>query len=217
MTDDPRVRAHKRRLAWMPWLWDKLKPHQREWAEPWQQQVQAELVAVERVQLGRDVFLAPSAALVAEPHREIVVSDGVRVGAQVFVHGPVELGPRVSLNPRVSIDGGRAGVRLGPDVRVATGATLFAFNHGIAPDRLVREQPVVSEGIVIGRDVWIGANAGVTDGVTIGAHAVVAMGAVVTRDVPEWAVVGGVPARILGDRRTWGRGLPVGDLPCGRR
>ena len=54
---------------------------------------------------------------------------------------------------------------------------------------------------MIGRDVWIAAGAGVTDGVTIGDHAVIGMGAVVTRDVPEWAIVGGVPARVIGDRR----------------
>jgi acetyltransferase-like isoleucine patch superfamily enzyme len=54
--------------------------------------------------------------------------------------------------------------------------------------------------------VWIGANAGITDGVRIGDHAVVGMGAVVTADVPDWAVAGGVPARILGDRRRWQEG-----------
>jgi acetyltransferase-like isoleucine patch superfamily enzyme len=69
------------------------------------------------------------------------------------------------------------------------------------PGRPVKDQPVTSRGIRIGADVWIGANAGVTDGVSVGDHAVVAMGAVVTRDVPEWALVGGVPARIIGDRR----------------
>ncbi len=78
--------------------------------------------------------------------------------------------------------------------RIATGAVLYAFDHGLDPAREVREQPVTSKGIRIGRDVWIGANAGVTDGVRIGDHAVVAMGAVVTRDVPAWAIVGGVPA-----------------------
>jgi acetyltransferase-like isoleucine patch superfamily enzyme len=67
--------------------------------------------------------------------------------------------------------------------------------------RNIKDQPVRSLGIRIGRDVWIGANAGVTDGVIIGDHAVVAMGAVVTRDVPEWAIVGGVPAVVIGDRR----------------
>ena len=201
MSADPHQHAHQRRLSWMPWLWDRMRPHQRAWAVPWQAALQAEIAAHERVEFGDDVFVSPEASLIAEPHRDIVVGDGARIGAHVFVHGPVTLGPRVSLNPRVSIDGGRAGVTLGADVRVATGATLYAFDHGLAADRPVREQPVTSTGIVVGDDVWIGANAGVTDGVTIGAHAVVAMGAVVTRDVPPWAIVAGVPARIIGDRR----------------
>jgi acetyltransferase-like isoleucine patch superfamily enzyme len=95
---------------------------------------------------------------------------------------------------------------VGAGTRIASGACLYAFDHGLDPARTVREQPVTSLGIRIGADVWIGANAGITDGVTVGDHAVVAMGAVVTRDVPEWAVVGGVPARVLGDRRTWRAG-----------
>lgn len=201
MPEDAHRHAHIQRLSWMPWLWDRLKPHQRAWAEPWQDAVQAGISAVERVRFGADVFVSPEAALVAEPHREIVVGDSARIGAHVFVHGPVTMGPRVSLNPRVSIDGGRAGVTLGADVRVATGACLYAFDHGMAPGAPIRTQAVSSRGIVVGDDVWIGANAGVTDGVTIGAHAVVAMGAVVTRDVPEWAIVAGVPARVVGDRR----------------
>ena len=78
--------------------------------------------------------------------------------------------------------------------------TLYAFDHGIEADRPIREQRVRSRGITIGRDVWIGARAGVTDGVTIGDGAVVAMGAVVTHDVPPLVVVGGVPARVLKSR-----------------
>jgi len=93
------------------------------------------------------------------------------------------------------------GITVGDGTRIASGATLYAFNHGLDPGRPLLGQPVTSRGIAVGGDVWIGANAGVTDGVRIGDHAVVAMGAVVTRDVPDWAMVGGVPARIIGDRR----------------
>ena len=107
----------------------------------------------------------------------------------------------MSINARVSMDGGAAGLSIGAGSRIATGAAIYAFDHGIRPDRPIREQPVTSQGIAIGQDVWIGANACVTDGVRIGDGAVVGMGAVVTRDIPPGAIVGGAPARIIGDRR----------------
>lgn len=185
----------------MPWLYFSLKPAHREWAEAWQRQVQAHFSAVETITFGANVFVSPDAALFAEPGRALVFGEGSSIAAHAFVHGPVTAGERVSINPRVSIDGGRAGVRIGNDTRIATGVTIYAFDHAIAPERPVREQAVRSQGISIGNDVWIGANAGVTDGVTIGDHAVVGMGAVVTRDVPPWAIVAGVPARVIGDRR----------------
>jgi acetyltransferase-like isoleucine patch superfamily enzyme len=145
--------------------------------------------------------VAPAARLFAEPGRTIVVGPGSSIAADAFIHGPVVLGREVSINARASLDGGVAGIHIGEGTRIASGAMLYAFNHGLQPDRPLREQPVTSRGIRVGEDVWIGANAGVTDGVTIGAHAVVAMGAVVTRDVPEWAIVAGVPAKVVGDRR----------------
>lgn len=192
---------HKRRLSWMPWLWERLKPAERAWAEAWQAELQAELARLETVEFGSGCFVSPDARLFAEPHRPIRVGDGSLVAAGSFLHGPITLGRRVSLNHGVSIDGGAGGVIIGDDTRIATGAAIFAFEHGIEPDRTVREQRVTSSGIVIGADVWIGARAGITDGVHVGDHAVVGMGAVVTRDVPEWAIVAGVPARVIGDRR----------------
>lgn len=185
----------------MPWLYFVLKPRHRVWAQAWQQEVQASFQRLETITVGEGCFLAPEAKLFAEPGRGIVVGDGSWIAAEAFVHGPVTLGRNVSINARAVLDGGVQGITLGDGTRIASGAALYAFNHGLAPERPLREQPVRSQGIRIGADVWIGANAGITDGVTIGDHAVVAMGAVVTRDVPAWAVVAGVPARIIGDRR----------------
>lgn len=199
-----RYRAqHKERLSWMPWLYFVLKERHRAWAHAWQAEVQAHLMDMETVHVGAGCFVAPSAHIFAELGREVRIHDGCSIAAEAFIHGPVELGRNVSVNARANLDGGAGGIVVGEGSRIANGASLYAFNHGMAPDRPIRDQPVRSKGIRVGVDVWIGANAGITDGVTVGDHAVVGMGAVVTENVPAWAVVGGVPARVLGDRRTW--------------
>lgn len=192
---------HKRRLAWMPWLYFTLKPKHRAWAEAWQAEIQARLIAQETVRIGHGCFIAPEAAIFGEPGRAVVIGDRCAIAAQAFLHGPISLGNDVSVNAGARLDGGRKGLSVGDGTRIASGAALYAFDHGLKAARNIKDQPVRSLGIRIGRDVWIGANAGVTDGVIIGDHAVVAMGAVVTRDVPEWAIVGGVPAVVIGDRR----------------
>ncbi|CAM3946240.1 DapH/DapD/GlmU-related protein [Corallococcus soli] len=198
----------------MPWLYFVLKPRHHEWAHAWQREVQDRLRELETVEIAEGCFIAPEARIFAEPGRTVRIGPGCSIAADVFMHGPVELGPHVSLNARVNLDGGVAGIRIGEGTRIASGATLYAFDHGLAPDRPVRGQPVTSKGIVIGQDVWVGANAGITDGVTVGDHAVVGMGAIVTRDVPPWAIVGGSPARLLGDRRDRPRsGIPGGWEP----
>jgi acetyltransferase-like isoleucine patch superfamily enzyme len=196
-----RREQHKRRLSWMPWLYFSLKPRHRIWAEAWQREIHESLTSLETVTLAEDCFVSPEAQLFAEPGRDIRVGRRASIAAHAFLHGPVELADEVSINARVTIDGGGAGVRIGAGTRIATGVSIFAFNHALDAARTIREQPVTSEGITIGADVWIGANAGITDGVTIGDHAVVGMGAVVTKDVPPWAIVAGSPARVIGDRR----------------
>ena len=176
---------HQKRLAWMPWLYFTLKPAHRIWADAWQAEIQDHLRAQENVQLGVGGFIAPDAAIFAEPHRPVIVGDRCAIAAHAFLHGPLTLGDDVSINARATLDGGAKGVTVGDGTRIASGVAIYAFDHGMAPERSIREQPVSSQGIRIGNDVWIGANAGITDGVTIGAHAVVAMGAVVTATCPN--------------------------------
>ena len=181
----------------MPWLYFSLKPKHRTWAEPWQARVQARLMALETVTIEPGCFVAPEARIFAEPGRDVLLKSGSAVAAEAYIHGPVVLGEGASVNARVSIDGGSKGVRIGAHTRIATGVAIYAFDHGMEPDRRIKSQPVRSLGIDIGEDVWIGANACVTDGVHIGDGAVVGMGAVVTRDVPAGVIVGGAPARMI--------------------
>jgi acetyltransferase-like isoleucine patch superfamily enzyme len=197
---------HKRRMSFMPWLYFSARGEVKDWATRWQHELRARLMELEAVRLHERCFVAEEAALFAEPRREVHVAEGASIAAHAFVHGPVELGPHVSVNPYATLDGGQRGIVIGPGTRIATRASLFAFDHGLDPARTIREQPVRSRGIRVGADVWIGAGATITDGVVIGDGAVVGAGAVVTRDVAAYAVVGGVPARVLGDRRTWPTG-----------
>ncbi|MBI2375828.1 MAG: acyltransferase [Deltaproteobacteria bacterium] len=189
----------------MPWLYFSLKPQHRAWAEEWQARVQARLVAMETVEVEPGCFVAPRARIFAEPGRAVRISRGASIAAEAFVHGPVTLGPGASVNCRASLDGGAAGIVVGEGSRIATGAMIYAFDHGLDPYRPIRDQSVRSRGIRIGRDVWIGAGAGVTDGVVIGDGAVIGMGAIVTHDVEENAVMAGVPARKIGDRESFAR------------
>ena len=89
-------------------------------------------------------------------------------------------------------------MRIGNNVIIAQNVVFSGLNHRYEDVAVpIRDQKCTAAEIVVGDDVWIGANAVITAGVRIGKHAVVAGGSVVTRDVPAYAVVGGNPARVL--------------------
>lgn len=193
-----------RRLSHMPWLYARQarKPHLT-WLREWQAEVQAALVALETVTVGADCFIAPDAGIFAEPKRGIVIGDRCTIATQTFLHGPITLHDDVSVNVGVCMDGGSAGIVVGRGTRIGAQCKVYAFEHGMRADAFIHEQATRSYGIHIGEDVWLGAGSGITDGVTIGEGAIVGMGAIVTKSVPAYAVVAGVPARQIGDRRTW--------------
>ncbi len=91
-------------------------------------------------------------------------------------------------------------ITFGQKCLLAPHVTITASNYGTAPGEFIMDQPKIEEDIVIGSDVWLGANTVVLAGVTIGDGAIVAAGAVVTKDVAAGAIVGGVPAKVIGQR-----------------
>ena len=108
---------------------------------------------------------------------DVVIGDHTRIGIHNTIIGPVTIGSHVNL---------------------AQGITVTALNHNFENIKeRIDSQGITTKQVVINDDVWIGANAVILPGVTIGRHAVVAAGAVVTTDVPENTVVGGVPAKII--------------------
>ena len=108
---------------------------------------------------------------------DVTIGDYTRIGIHCTVIGPVCIGHHVNL---------------------AQGITVTALNHNFADtNRRIDEQGISTKPVVISDDVWIGANAVILPGVTIGRHVVVAAGAVVTKDVPDSCVVAGIPAKVV--------------------
>lgn len=105
----------------------------------------------------------------------------------------IHIGKRVFLNMGCKFQD-QGGIFIGDGALIGHNVVLATLNHALSPrDRA----SMIPAPIHIGRDVWIGANATVLPGVTIGDGAIVAAGAVVTKDVPANTIVGGVPAKIL--------------------
>lgn len=108
---------------------------------------------------------------------DVIIGDYTRVGLHNTIIGPVTIGSHVNL---------------------AQGITVTALNHNFSEtDKRIDEQGVSTTPVTIDDDVWIGANAVILPGVSIGTHSVVAAGAVVTKDVPPHSLVAGVPAKII--------------------
>lgn len=108
---------------------------------------------------------------------DVIIGDHTRIGLHNTIIGPVSIGNNVNL---------------------AQGITVTALNHNFDDaTKRIDEQGVSTKPVVIGNDVWIGANVVVLPGVTIGSHCVVAAGAVVTKDVPDRTLVAGVPAKVI--------------------
>jgi acetyltransferase-like isoleucine patch superfamily enzyme len=111
--------------------------------------------------------------------------------------GDVRLGDYCSVNP-YSILYGHGGLHIGSRVRIAAHVVIIPADHEFDDlERPIMEQGVRPRPVRVGDNVWIGAGARILGGVEIGCGAVVAAGAVVTKDVLANAVVGGVPARVL--------------------
>jgi acetyltransferase-like isoleucine patch superfamily enzyme len=191
---------HKERLNYMPWLYYSLKPQQKSWAQAWQANIKLHWQSLETVRIGENCFIADSARLFAEPNRPIIIGDNCSIAADCVLHGPITLGDGSSLNHHTILDGGRVGISIGQNCRIAAYTSIYAFNHGMDADRLIKEQPVSSQGVKIGNDVWIGAHCAIVDGITIGDHAVVGIRSVVTHSVEPNTKVAGNPAKLIGFR-----------------
>ncbi len=127
--------------------------------------------------------------------------DNVMVGPYVEIISwrNLEIGKNVSIHRGCYLDC-TGGMHIGDDVSIAHASSFISFEHTWDDLSLpIKDNPIRRERIMIDDDVWIGCGSRILAGVSIGRRSVVAAGAVVTKDVPEGSVVGGVPAKQIMD------------------
>lgn len=106
---------------------------------------------------------------------------------------------RIGNHTRVGLHSTLIGpIYIGNDVNLAQGVVVSGLNHKYKDTTLtINEQGVRTSLITIGDDVWIGANAVITAGVTIGKHCVIGAGSIVTKNIPDYTIAVGNPAKII--------------------
>ncbi|MHB1455551.1 MAG: DapH/DapD/GlmU-related protein [Armatimonadota bacterium] len=115
----------------------------------------------------------------------------------ICAEGYIEIGDRVQLGSANFITG-QGGLKIGDAALFAPGISVIANQHTFDdPEIPVRDQPERSQGIIIGKNGWIGVGATILDGVSVGDNVVIGANAVVNKDVPARTVAAGVPARII--------------------
>lgn len=152
------------------------------------------------VVLGNDVVIWGGkfpAGVGLELHDHVRIYDQCRlVIDQVGPESGIVLGERVAMNFACYIDGS-GGVRIGARTILGPNVVIVSSGHRIDPDRAIQQSGKAFGRVDIGSDVWIGANAVIRMGITIGDRAVVGAGAIVTHDVAPGTAVAGNPARVL--------------------
>lgn len=131
----------------------------------------------------RDNTIIECSGVIRKLGEQLIIEDNVGISQYCFiaVRGNILIGNNTIIGPHVSI---------------------FSENHNYENIEI----PIVQQGetradVVIGKDVWIGTKSTILSGVTIGDHAIIAAGSIVNKNVPAYAIVGGIPAKVLKMRK----------------
>ena len=115
-----------------------------------------------------------------------------RVYIRAGANGKVSVGDGAAINSHVQIYG-HGGIRIGEHAQIGPSTIITTTGHNYRAKELERDYSAID----IGKRVWIGANATILPGVSIGDFCVIGAGAVVTRDIPPYSLAVGVPARVI--------------------
>jgi acetyltransferase-like isoleucine patch superfamily enzyme len=153
-----------------------------------------------RLQTDGICFICPGVHLEIDPRATLRIGRWAWIGhgSKIRVHeGEVSIGAKTVMGQECTISAYQH-VSIGRECIVADRVMLIDFDHGVIEvDRPIRQQGIYKRDVRVGHNVWIGYGACVLRGVTIGDNTVVGTSSVVTKDVPDNAVVAGAPARVI--------------------
>jgi acetyltransferase-like isoleucine patch superfamily enzyme len=161
----------------------------------------------EKITLGKNVLIEHDSVLhaMSESRVSMMIGDNTHVYHHAILQvggGRIEIGSNCLIKPFSWIHC-LGGVTIGDYVIIASGSAIIAQTHVHSDiSTPIALQGEHGEGIIIEDNVWIGAEVKVLDGVTIGTGSVIGAGAVVTKDIPPFSVVVGVPAKVIKNRKT---------------
>jgi len=153
--------------------------------------------------LGHHVYIADGVIIYQDRDGgPVVLGERVHLHDDIVIEigpgGSLTIGAHTHIQPRCQITAYESAIEIGRGVQIAPYCAFYSYDHGMAPDIPMDRQSLHSKGpIVVEDDAWLGVGVIVLSGVRVGKGAVVGAGAVVTRDIPEGAIVAGVPARVV--------------------
>ncbi len=124
----------------------------------------------------------------------------IHMGAVFYNAHNIEIGKDSIIGENAVLDG-RAKLEIGNHVDIASEVMIYNSQHNIHSEDFAKAEEVILEPVVIADYVFIGPRAIILPGVKIGKGAIIGAGAVVTKDVPDMAIAGGVPAKVIGERK----------------
>jgi acetyltransferase-like isoleucine patch superfamily enzyme len=153
-----------------------------------------------RLQTDGICFVCPGVKFEIGPHATLHIGRWAWIGhgSKVRVHeGEVRIGAKTVMGQECTISAYQH-VSIGRECILADRVMLIDFDHGVVEvERPIRLQGIYKRDVRVGSNVWMGYGACVLRGVSVGDNAIVGTNAVLTKDVPANAVVGGVPARVI--------------------